>query len=695
MKKLCFLFIILLMTIPIYSQSWSWTKSLGDVGTDEIEHLAVDNNQNILCAGKFSGNVWLGNDYIYSYGLKDVLVAKYSASGTLLWAKGAGGLGTDEGLGIATDPNDNVFVTGFYQDAAVFDSTLLTGIGGDEMFIAKYDAQGNFQWARQANGPGNERGKSIACDASGNVFVTGYYMDTCYFGSQMLVSPGLDNVFLAKYDGSGNLLWVLDGGSSSETWASTVGVNSYGDAWITGSFEGTAIFGSQTISSYGGNDVFLVKASSNGNWVTAVHSGGSADDFGNGLYVDGFDQIALTGSFFLTMSLPPAASITSNGDKDGFSAYYDPSGNCLWARNYGGPASDKGIDISVDELGFIYSTGFVSGTAIFDSISKTSAGGDDIFISKYTPQGNILYVELAGGTSQDYGKGIAVAGAGEVFVGGVFQGSISFGSLPLLSLGDRDAFLARYGDNSPEIVTQPQGANVCLNLPFTLSVSASGATPYTYQWFDQSGSISGATNSSYTFTPTNTAWSGNYYCVVSNPSGSISSNAAYVGVYDYPEPSLGPDQTILNTESIILDAGSIYYSYSWSTGASSQIITVNGATLGAGVFPYSVTVTNVAGCEGSDTVLVAVIIDGLEELEDLYGLKVYPNPIKEHLNILPGSFALQQVKLLDLSGRVCYSKVVQPQQIIQIPGAGLSPGVYFLAMMNSEGEEVYVKVIKP
>lgn len=693
MKKLLLIVSMMLSAILMsFGQSWPWVVSEGGSGTDEYEHIAVDSDGNILVAGKFSSSLQIGSTMLSSAGEKDVLLAKYSPNGTLLWAVSGGGQQTDEGLSVCTDPNNNVFVTGFFKGQADFGSTTIYGMDVEDIFIAKYNQSGTLQWVKYAMGPGDDRGKGIACDDIGDVYVTGYFKDSCYFENNWLVSQGVDDVFLAKYDASGNFLWVLDAGSADQAWASTVGVNSLGEAWITGSYEGTAYFGSNSITSTGGNDVFLAKASYNGNWVLAVSAGGVDDDFGNGLFVDDMDHIAITGSFFQTVSFPPAASITSNGSKDGFIAYYNPAGNCNWVHNFGGTGQDKGIDVAVDEQSNVYVTGFVNGVATFNTITQTSSGGDDIFIAKYDITGQIGYATLAGGTSNDYGKGMGVGDPGEVFVAGYYQGSATFGTSTVTSNGDREAYLARFDDESPEITEHPADTLTCSGETISLSVSASGAMPMSYQWFDQAGSIMGASNSTYTFTPTDPTWSGNYYCVVSNSSGSTTSDPAYVGVYDDPEPDLGPDQSITQTESISLDPGSIYYSYVWNTGATSQIIIVDGSTLSIGTHVYSVTVTNIAGCEGSDEINVTVYIDGIEELRDIYGLELYPIPATDILYLNSGKFEAISYKLLDMAGRVVMADDIRRKDHCPIHVSGLEHGTYFLMLRNRAGIEVGVKV---
>ncbi|HRY97726.1 MAG TPA: hypothetical protein P5550_01585 [Bacteroidales bacterium] len=689
--SLIFLAVLFHPAVP-RAQSWSWAERMGGTGADGLERIVSTPDLGYAAAGKFSGAVWLGNDLVNSMGIRDILVLRYDLNGTLQWARTAGGTENDEGLAVAADDSGNVIVTGFFRGTASFGNTQLTTLGGDEMFVARYNAAGDLCWVRTGQGPGEARGKGVTCDAQGNVLVTGYYFDTCYFDSLMLVSPGLDNVFLAKYNPQGQLLWVLDGGSPSETWASCVGVNAAGEAWISGSFEGTAAFGQHTITSFGGNDVFLVKASGSGTWLQALHAGGSLDDFGNGLFVSPGGWVAVTGSLFSTVQFSPSIAVTSNGNKDGFAALYDPAGTCLWARNFGGTSSDKGIEVAIGTDGYTYVTGFTNGVAVFDSISQTGLGGDDAFIAKYDAFGNIIYAELAGGTSQDYGKGITLTWPGTPVIAGDFGLTAGFGTHSLTSLGDRDGFVARYADGSPYITSQPQPVSCCTGDTVSLVVSASGTPPLHYLWFDAAGSILGAVDDTFRFCPLDPSWSGHYYCVISNGYGSIDSDTAYVAVYPIPGPDLGPDRNHSLYDSLILVPGGPFSSYLWSTGDTTSSLTYHPSSLG--VVYFSVTVTNAGGCSASDTVRIEVVSIGMQELLHGYGIRCFPNPGSDMVFLDLGIFPAERLEMFASDGSLVYRSLIHSLRTTEIPLHHLAAGTYSLQLISKDGLHLSLKVLK-
>lgn len=687
---------LFLLSYSAQSQSWSWLQRAGGDARDEGEIVDVDESGNVVICGKFNDTAWFGNNYILSHGDQDLFIAKYDSSGTFQWARGAGGPTTDESVSVAFDPQGNIVVTGYFKVQAWFDNTSITGSNNLEFYVAKYSSSGSFQWVRKGIGPGDDRGKGIDCDSQGNILVTGSYRDTCIFESDTLISPGDDNIFLAKYSPTGNLLWILDGGGPLQAWTSTVSVDANDDAYITGSFKGTAFFGMQSVVSYGGNDVLLAKASSTGSWLWAVNGGGLNDDYGNGMEVDVFGNVAVTGSFFDTVAFYPVSNIISNGDKDGFIAYYNSSGAGLWANAMGGTQSDKGIACSTDKDGFVYVTGYVNGIAHFGSVVDTSKGGDDIFLAKYSPQGSLEFVELAGSTNHDYGKGIEVDDQGIVYIGGVFQNTMYFGNQTLVSAGDRDIFLVKYNEGLPLLVQQPQSQDVCVGDTVILHIQASGPGPFNYLWFDDAGSILGAVYDSYSFVCSDTNYSGRYYCHVGNSNGAIISDTAFITVHPLPLINFNiPDSTMFINDTLYIAIDPGYSSYSWTTGDTLYYTSK--------FFEYwpgmqgdwntiHVTVTNEFGCEASDSIVVYIWWEGIPEYELGKLISIFPIPTNDRFYIQGEGLTIKSVNVRNIQGELILHQTMDggnPSVDIK----SLRPGIYF-SFINTDKGLALKKIIK-
>ncbi|MBI4930778.1 MAG: SBBP repeat-containing protein [Bacteroidetes bacterium] len=303
------------------------------------------------------------------------------------WTKVAGGPAVDKITGIATDLTGNIFVTGYFDSIIAFDSTRLVSAGGTDVFIAKYDADGVLLWAKQVGGQNDDYANAISTDITGNCYITGFFFiqgATTTMGSTTITQAGDADIFVSKFNPSGNLLWVRNGGGKTEDGGFGIATDVSGNSYVCGYFSGTALFGNTKITSVGYSDVFVSK--------------------------------------------------------------YDAAGNLVWIRTGGGAYQDEAYAISTDVAGNCYLTGYFTGNATFGGTALASAGyfDTDIFLIKYNPSGIMLWAKRAGGTANDIGYGIDVANNGQIFVGGVFYGTKSFGGNMLTRVSGSNGFLAKF-----------------------------------------------------------------------------------------------------------------------------------------------------------------------------------------------------------------------------------------------------------
>jgi hypothetical protein len=358
-----------------------WVQSAGGTGYDEANSIAVDVSGNVYITGLFANTATFGTTPKKSAGDFDIFIAKYSTTGVLQWVQSVGGIGSDSGNGIAVDGSGNVYVTGYYSGTATFGTTSKTSAGGSDIFMAKYNTAGELQWVQSAGGRGVESGNGIAVDGSGNVYVTGYYSGTTTFGTTSKTSAGFSDIFIAKYDPIGtSWSWVQSVGGTKFDFAKDLAVDDSGNAYVTGYFEGTATFGSESRTSSGFEDIFVVKYSTTGSfqWVQSV--GGTSNDRGNGIAVDGSGNVYITGGYFGTINFG-SISKTSAGSADIFIAKCSANGIFQWVQSSGGPVFDVGYGIATSSNN-IFCTGSFSSTATFGSNTKTTNGLFNSFIMR-------------------------------------------------------------------------------------------------------------------------------------------------------------------------------------------------------------------------------------------------------------------------------------------------------------------------
>ncbi|MDY0151476.1 MAG: SBBP repeat-containing protein [Candidatus Cloacimonas sp.] len=365
-----------------------------------------------------------------------------------LYAQKAGGTSDDQGKAIATDSTGNSYVTGYFSGTASFGSISLNSSGGSDIFVAKQDSNGNWLWAKNAGGSYYDNGYGIAVDDAGNVYLTGNFKGTSSFGSTSLTCSLIySNIFVAKLDSNGNWLWAKQAGGPNDDYGNGIAVDSSGNVYLDRKSVVTSSFGSTSLTVIGSSDVFVAKLDGNGNWLWAKNAGGSYSDRGNGIAVDSSGNVYLTGYFYESASFG-STSLSGSGYYDIIVAKLDSNGNWLWAKKAGGLYDDRGSGIAVDGAGNVYMTGYFSGTASFGSTSLAGSGSySDIFVAKLDSNGNWLWAKQAGGSSDEYGYGIAVHSSGDVYLTGYFSGNASFGSTSLTSSGGYDIFVAKLDSN--------------------------------------------------------------------------------------------------------------------------------------------------------------------------------------------------------------------------------------------------------
>jgi hypothetical protein len=355
----------------------------------------------------------------------------YSQNPTWLWASGAGGPLSEEGTSIAIDSSGNCYVTGFFtSNNCTFGSTVLSNVSFSDVFIAKYDASANLLWAKSAGGLGEDKGKAIAVDLSGNTYVTGVFnSSTITFDTISITASTNNDIFIAKYNSDGNILWVKKINGTGGDFSTGLYIDENGNCFISGYFSGSSIqFGNTTLlnqnSSFGGLNYFVAKLDSAGNhiWAKAAVSG---NVIGNSVKVNHNGNIFVTGNFSGTTTFDTITKI-SNGSKDVFVAKYDSLGNAIWVKSVGGSNEENANDIGVDKFGNCYITGYfksINFTVNGTTITNSGAPDGDMITLKYDSLGNLIWIKKAFNYSNDLGLKIAVDDVGNSYVGGYYNGS--------------------------------------------------------------------------------------------------------------------------------------------------------------------------------------------------------------------------------------------------------------------------------
>ncbi len=455
-----------------------WAKSFGgttnsDAGIAVATDLAGDT---YFIGSMASTSVNIGGISLGSLGGTDILVAKFDPNGTVLWATIAGGTNSDYPMALAVDRSGNVYVAGgYYSTSCSFSGILsITNNGSEDAFLAKYGPLGNIIWVRSIGGSGYDWANGVAVDGSGNVLLTGTFASSSIsIGSTVLTNTGGYDVFVAKYDSAGNVLWARNPTGTSSDYGESITTDPARNVIVAGFYySGSLTFGAQTIYNAGLTDAFVAKYDSSGNILWTRSGGGAYSDNGYSVVSDLSGNIYLGGVFTSTTAVFGSQVLTNpsqGGYNNAFLVKYDASGTALWARSGSGGTIGASTcqSVTVDPSGDVYFGGYFYGPVSFGTSSLATNGGADVFLLKYAPAGNLIYAKGIGGNYFDELGGIATDPSGNVVLtGSTASTSLSLGSTILYPSTNQTMFVAKFPSDPTfslskvKDVPNDQGGNV-------------------------------------------------------------------------------------------------------------------------------------------------------------------------------------------------------------------------------------------
>jgi hypothetical protein len=486
-----------------------WTRMAGSVTYDEGYAVAADPSGNCIIAGGTQGSLFTSSNGRY-----DMFVGKYDTEGNLLWGRQRGTGEREFAFGVTTDSTGNIYATG-YTGAALDGQSY---VGNWDVYLMKFSPAGDWLWTRQIGTGQDDEGYAVTTDASDNVYITGYVRGNMHGQTRV----GSADVFISKYNAAGTRLWTRLFGSTEidQAWAITcdASANVFVSGYCLGSIEGNPY--------YANGDLFLAKYDTDGNrvwlrqWGTfnAEHGYSLDTDSDGSLYLSGYTTGALYG--------------TRMGGRDVFLARFDASGNQLWAEQFGTDEHDQGWGVTRATDGNIYLSGQVAGPIH----GNTHFGGLDIFLAKYTPEGTRLWTTQVGTADGDWARGVATTSEGVVFLSGTTYGQLDGN----INDGLSDVFAMKFipaADLAPGEPTDPLAspATVCSGNPSQLSANP-GFGGDTIEWFtDSCGGTEVPGGPSPAVSPTVTT---TYYARTrSDVTGLVSTTCATVTVTVIPSAS--------------------------------------------------------------------------------------------------------------------------------------------------------------
>lgn len=367
--KLCILLLVSSFNWFIYAQTsdWDWSTSInGSSNEDEIDALASDTDGFAYISGKFEDSLSISaSPWIHSNGMADIMLAKYDSLGSLQWIKQFGGIGEDNAFDAACNQNNELFISGYFQNTIQFDTFSLTSMGGFDAFLIKLNPQGDVIWAKQFGGIGDDGGNEISIAPNGQIILCAMSTGDFSYDSIQFTNPnhGIRDAFVISVNPDGSPAWI------------------------------------RTISGVGGCRTKSV----------------DVDKFGT-VYVGG-DFISLN---YIVDELGTQHPLNSEGAKDAFITCWNQNGELQWYKNWGGTGNDLCKGIATTEQHAIYLAGMFYNSVDFDTITLNAGSTMDFYIWKLSDTGSSIWLRhlassediLEGGEIQNDGKGGVIMGIG-------------------------------------------------------------------------------------------------------------------------------------------------------------------------------------------------------------------------------------------------------------------------------------------
>lgn len=314
-------------------------------------------------------------------------------------------------------------------------------------------------WARRGGSSGSsEVFRGVDTDTIGNIYTAGNFKHTSTFSgtSTTLQSAGGSDITVMKWGKNGNLIWAKRFGSTGEDAPYDVATDKFNHVIVCGTFQQTVQFGSYTLTSVGSSANAFIAKLNSAGAVLWVQAAPGV--IPSECTADAAGNVLVVGSFQGTANWG-TISKTSAGGLDVFAAKYDSNGNIQWVQTVSGTGTNagRGIDVADDGTNDILFTGQFNGTQMAGTTPMTSKGSTDIWLGRLNPSGAWKWAKQIGGTGEDYGRGISAKGS-MIAIAGSFSGTVNFLGRSLSSIGGIDVYVAKLNANGRPIWVNRAGS---------------------------------------------------------------------------------------------------------------------------------------------------------------------------------------------------------------------------------------------
>jgi hypothetical protein len=365
-----------------------------------------------------------------------------TCAGGVVWAKSFGDAADQRAIAVALDPQGNVVVVGRFAGTVDLGAGPVTAKTPSDVFVAKVDPNGTLIFFKSFGVLGQHTPQDVAVDAAGNIFVTGRAQGTINFGGGDLpTNTSSVDAFVLKLDTNGAYVWAKLFGDSLDQSGTAIAMEGT-NIFVAGRMNGTVDFGGGPVTSAGGRDVFVVRLSGDGAHLGTKRLGGISDEQPADLAVAANGDVVVSGNFTNAVDFG-GGPLTSLGLNDAFLARYSLNGAFLWAKAFGDATDQIGTGVGIDSQGNVLALGQAAGTVDFGGGPLTSAGLEDLWVAKFTPAGAHVWSKMYGSPQDQAARFLSVDASDNLVFTGATVGPVDFGAGLVGGGGKNDVFYTK------------------------------------------------------------------------------------------------------------------------------------------------------------------------------------------------------------------------------------------------------------
>jgi hypothetical protein len=380
-----------------------------------------------------------------------------------VWSKTFGDADQQGLFDVAVDQKtSDIVAVGSFRGFIDFGAGSQASTGGDDGFIAKFDALGQVKWAKRFGDGTNQTAMSVAIGNGGMIYVGGSMAGSVDFGDGVIkTSAGSTDAFLVKLDPDGNVVWSRVYGDAMGQNITQVRITGTGQIVVGGRASGTINFGQAPLTSTGGDDVFVATIDDAGFEVASAMLGGMNSENLGGMAVNALGEVVVTGTFSGSMKYGFQPALMGAGLNDVFIVRYSPSLSPIWGKAFGDAESQNGIAVALNDAGDTWTAGEAQGSIdLGGGPLSPQPGVEGLYLARLDVNGDHVWSKIwSGPQSTAFGARLAIdTKASEIILAGWFSDTLDFGGGSFVSKGAVDAFVARFNMDGGHVASKTFGS---------------------------------------------------------------------------------------------------------------------------------------------------------------------------------------------------------------------------------------------